>query len=201
MTEALVINATVRWVGEHWILRLRRPNDDADCAVVHLYHTHYSPAGTGHVALVSLPSQRYNAICTDNSNLAEYVGRLWLAERLAQTGSEMPPVVEAEFVQSGDLRDSPGWRIRAPDNSIDAVWSNLQPPVTALRPDPAIYRRRAVFNILYFANSAQIKLNGQQVEGSPYRHDLWRQSIGGEDRSSCVFALAEAFVADDANLG
>ena len=33
----------------------------------------------------------------------------------------------------------------------------------------------------------------RQIEGEPYRRDIWQQSIGGE-RSSCVVALSETFI-------
>ena len=65
-----------------------------------------------------------------------------------------------------------------------------EPPVVAhghLRPGDWC------FTVLYFAQEAEIHLNGRRVPGAPFTRDIWRSSIGG-DRSSCVYALAETFL-------
>ena len=195
MSESKVIDGSILWVGEHWIARLRRTGDTSDCSLVSLYHTDYSPAGAGHVAIVSIDGKDgFDATGTDNPELARYINNIFIQGKTVHSKTELSNVVDAEFRFSGDIRHSPMWSIRSCDTQIMTNWTKLQPPVIAFRPDVEVQRRRAVFNILFFAEAATITLDGIHVDGAAYSNSIWNSNIGGGDRSSCVVALAEAFV-------
>src|SRR6185295_18747751 len=81
------------WVGEHWVNYLRTPapgappgfglphdpappGDPRDHGLVSLYHTRFSPAGEGTVALVIVRGPDHtpwDAVCFDNPALAEFI--------------------------------------------------------------------------------------------------------------------------------
>lgn len=48
----------------------------------------------------------------------------------------------------------------------------------------------------FFAEKAELLLDGRNVPGQSFTRDIWRSSIG-DDRSSCVYSLAETFIDTD----
>jgi len=163
--------------------------------MVSLYRTDWSPAGEGHVAFVLIREPtRFGAVCCDNRAVLESIRAAWIQGRGSPFDCDLA-VLEATFTRTGDSLDSPSWVIRTPEHWVEAQWSELEPPVVAYRgTDRETVSRRALFNVLMFARKGSIRLDGQDVPGKPYLRDIWRDNLGGGDRSSCVFALAETFV-------
>ena len=90
------------WTGEHWILYLRRPGEEANSGAVSLYRTAFSPAGEGTVALLSTdgPAGIGPAVYTDNPGLADFICETvikWSASPFPQG----LPLVEARFARGG----------------------------------------------------------------------------------------------------
>jgi hypothetical protein len=190
MAEATILKGYLRWVGEHWVNAIRRPGQDVDSGRVSLYNTHYCAAGAGKVAVVTLRGDHcWEAICTDDRDVAGFVASSWIRGQPREYR-----LVDAKFTPIGDIREDPGWVIKTGEHQIVAVWRRVNPPVVAYRGgDPQVVARRSVFNLLFFAQEAEIVFDGHRIEGRPYFTDIWRDNLGGGDRSSCVFALAETF--------
>ena len=191
MRDAITWDADLRAVLEHWVCYLRQPGAQTDHGAVGVFHVRHCPAGEGHLALVAI-EDRFEAICTDNPAVAEYVLNMMVRGRSPRWDRPIP-TVSARFQFSGDIRTSPTWTIVMPDHELVINWQAIGPPVVAYRSDPQVAARRCSATVLFFADRAAITFDGQPVEGQPFTTDIWQDSIG-EDRSSCCFALAETFI-------
>ena len=187
-----ILPGRLLWSGEHWICFLRAPGAHEDPARVSLYRSVYSPAGEGHVAFVDLPG-RFRAVLTDNRAFLEFVRKTMFRGKAPPFGSGLP-VVEAAFRRKGDLKESPSWVMEAGKHLLDVTWTQLEPPAVAFRGDPEFQRQRPAFTVLFFCQGARILLDGRRIEGTPYPRRIWREALGGADRSSCVFAIAETMI-------
>jgi len=164
----------------------------ARTGILSLFQTDYSPAGAGHVALVRIAAASsrpgFDAICGDNDELTAYLTGLFL-DKVDYYDAALPRR-RARFARLGDLREAPAWEIRAAGRRVAARWYVDTPPVVAHGGF-----RTGTFHLttLFFTELAEIELDGRRVPGRPFPRDIWRPSIGS-DRSSCCFALGEAFV-------
>lgn len=191
MAEGAVQQGRLIWAGEHWVDYIRRDGEPSDSGRVSLYRTSYSQAGGGNIAFVDIPGDGgYRALCADNAEVA----RFHLDRLKDSPDAQGFPVVEAELVQSGDIRTNPSWTIRAAGHEIVATWSEIEPVVIANGPWAA-GEISHVFTLLHFAKGASITLDGRAIDGGPYVVDVWREKIGG-DRSSSVITLSETFIGD-----
>ena len=180
------------WAGEHWINYLRPAGGDTDSAQLSLYHSSYSPAGEGNVAFVIIPGT-LEAVCTDNRDLLEFILETMIRGKNASFDRELP-VLDAAFRRGGDVRHAPAWSIELPGHLLEASWSQFDEPIMVYRSDRKIQQRRPIFTLLFFAQEGAIVWDDISLPGRPYRRDIWREAIGGEARSSCVFALAETMI-------
>ncbi len=187
-----ILPGRLLWSGEHWICFLRAPSAQEDSVRVSLYRSVYSPAGEGHVAFVDVPGS-LQAILTDNRAFLEFIRTTMFRGKAPPFGSGLP-VVEAAFRREGDLKKSPSWVMEAGKHLLDVTWTQLEPPTLAFRGDPEFQRQRPAFTILFFCQGARLLLDGQRIEGTPYPRRIWREALGGGDRSSCVFAIAETMI-------
>ena len=186
------IKATVRWSGEHWINYLHRSGDDIDSGSVSIYHTRYSSAGEGTVALVIIPEAGIDAIYTDNRELASWTYSEMIRGRGNQFDHEMP-VIDATLSRGGDIRETPSWTIQAADTKLQSVWKITEPATVHWGPAPSGKKDVQIFSLLYFTWDTSLTVQGQSINGEPYSRDIWRTTIG-EDRSSCVLALSETLL-------
>ncbi|MCY3778209.1 MAG: hypothetical protein OXH11_19705 [Candidatus Aminicenantes bacterium] len=187
-----ILPGRLLWSGEHWICFLRAPGTGKDTARVSLYRSHYSPAGEGHVAFVAVPG-RLEAILTDNRAFLEFV-RETMFRGKASPFAPCLPVVDADFRRGGELSESPSWNLETRDHHLNVTWTRLEPPAVAYRDDPELQSRRPVFTVLFFCRDALVLLDGRRIDGAPYPRSIWREALGGGDRSSCVFAIAETMI-------
>lgn len=184
------------WTGEHWILYLRRPGEEANSGAVSLYRTAFSPAGEGTVALVSTdgPSGIGPAIYTDNPKLAEFICETvikWSASPFPQG----LPLVEARFTRGGEVLSSPEWRIEAGGDVVTARWIDSWPPSVMDRPLQG-EGKAVTHSVLFFSDEAEMTVDGAAVEGVPYVREDWKRVIGRPGTSAC-FALSETMVTTD----
>ena len=192
MTRPVHNPGTLKWSGEHWINYLREPGTDTNSGMVSLYHTRFSAAGEGNTAFVDIPGNpSCRGIFTDNPEVTAFI-REMIGGRGNPFDRELP-IIEGQLYRTGDIRHDPAWLIENGRYHIKATWRNIQPPIIAEGPAPTFGLDRDFFTLLFFTDEAAITLNGQPVSGTPYLRDIWRQSIGDE-RSSCVFALAETMI-------
>ena len=184
-TQALV------WAGEHWLAYLRRPEQVSDIGRVSLYHTRYSPAGEGNVALVDIPGEEgLAAVCTDNRELAEFILETMIRGREGNPFQGELPIIDARITRGGDVRHSPSWTIDMQAGQVVATWSSVLPPLVLIGPGLAHKGIAVTFSLLFFTEGGAITLNGRTVGGEPYVRESWQRAIGRVG-SSCCFALAE----------
>lgn len=178
------------WSGEHWIIGLRRADEGPPDAWISLFHTRFSAAGEGTVAQVLLADKpRLSVICTDNPGLTKFITDTFYSRSSVQDAEAK--IVDATFRLEGDTQRDPAWVIETKTHRIAARWQVTEPPVIA---DGSFGEGSEHFTLLFFTDKATVELDGKRREGKPYPRDIWKPSIGGE-RSSCVFALAETFLA------
>ena len=194
MEPAVINRKTLFWTGEHWINFLRRPGEEAHSGMVSLYHTHYSTAGAGIVALVHVDApQRFTAICTDNRALVPFIQEHWPRGRIPPFDDPAVPVLDATFRRGGDIRRDPGWIITVEGHEIVARWMVTQPPLVMTRAGAGQDADLDMHSALFFTDEAAITFDGQPADGLPYLSPHWAPLLGTA-RSSCVFALAETMM-------
>ncbi|MCY3555894.1 MAG: hypothetical protein OXH56_11315 [Gemmatimonadetes bacterium] len=192
MNRPIVNPGRLFWTGQHWINYVRPAGAGENSAMVSLWHTHYCSAGEGTVAYVLIEDGfSYHRICTDNPEMTTFI-QTWMSGRGGMYDMELE-VVPASFTRSGNVLDAPAWTIETEEDQVIARWGGLRSPELLEAPAPRFREGWDVFSCLYFARSAQIMFNGHMIPGEPYPVDIWKPSLGGE-RSSCVFALSEAFI-------
>ena len=202
MAEAHINDGTVEWSGDHWINYIRSSpapagfaesratGDEPGLSRVSLYHTRYSAAGEGHVAIVVIDGLGdLNAVYTDNRALAEFILDTIIRGQVAKFDRGFP-IVDASFVRGGVVGDRPSWTIEGNGHQVVSTWLDLESPLSVYAPAPMFGPDVNFYTLLLFANDATINVDGAKVEGSPYEVDVWQTSIGGL-RSSSVLALAE----------
>jgi hypothetical protein len=187
-----ILPGRLLWSGEHWICFLRAPGTREDSVRVSLYRSVYSPAGEGHVAFVDVPGS-LQAVLTDNRAFLEFIRETMFRGNAPPFRSSLP-IVEAVFQRGGDLKESPSWIMEAGRHRLSVTWARLEPATLAYRADPEIQRRRPAFTVLFFCQGARVLLDSRRIEGTPYPRSIWREALGGGDRSSCVFAIAETMI-------
>ena len=194
MEPAVINRKTLFWTGEHWINFLRRPGEEAHSGMVSLYHTHYSAAGAGIVALVHVDApQRFTAICTDNRALVPFIQEHWPRGRIPPFDDPDVPVLDATFRRGGDIRRDPCWIIAVEGHEIVARWTVTQPPLVMTRAGDGPDADLDMHSALFFTDEAAITFDGQPADGLPYLSPHWAPLLGTA-RSSCVFALAETMM-------
>ena len=199
MERPMVNPGRLFWTGQHWINYVRPAGADENSGMVSLWHSHYSSAGEGNVAFVLIEDgSPYRGICTDNPERAAFIQE-WMSGRGGMYDRELD-INQATFTRSGNVLDAPAWTIDTGKDQIIARWSGLQSPELLEAPSPKLREGWDVFSCLFFAQSAQVMLNGHLIPGDPYKVDIWKPSLGGE-RSSCVFALSETFIRADGRDG
>ena len=202
MAEAHINEGTVEWSGDHWINYIRSSRAPAEFAEsratgnepglsrVSLYHTRYSGAGEGHVAIVVIAGRsELNAVYTDNRALAEFILDTIIRGKLVKFDRGFP-IVDAAFARGGVVGDRPFWTIEGHGHQIVSTWLDLDPPLSVYGPAPVFGPDLDFYTLLMFANDATIQVDDVTVDGNPYQVDVWQTSIGGQ-RSSSVLALAE----------
>lgn len=178
------------WCGIHYLLYLRRPGEQDDCARFSLFQTEYSPAGSGHAAFLyldaaSLTSPPQNAVYTDNPDLAQWLYDYMYRGRdnsLAECGE---PVLTARFGRSGDMRRSLSYSIDTAHHHIAATWDGLEPPF--------VHHGHGANSTLYtycffvVAPHASLTVDGEELSGAVYDRQDWVPLVG-RPLSSCLIA-------------
>ena len=118
------------WSGEHWIAYLRQPGEESSCASVGVYHTRWSPAGEGNVALIHIEGENgFSAAVADNRAVYDFT-----VERVRAAAPDDPfndldlPLLDGSVVRGGDVRSAPYWLITAGGRTVVATWSDLVTP-------------------------------------------------------------------------
>ena len=187
------------WSGEHWIAYLRRPGEESNSASVGVYHTRWSPAGEGNVALIHIEGEGgFSAAVTDNRAVYDFT-----MERVRAAAPDDPfndldlPLLEGSLVRGGDVRSAPYWLITVGGRTVVATWSDLVTPFIMNGKAPNDRGVAVAFSVLIFGDGGSIALDGAQAPGDPYTREGWRRITGpGGPASSFCFALAETYTAE-----
>lgn len=192
------------WCGIHYLLYLRRPGEERDCARLSLFQTEYSPGGGGHAAFLYLdpaslrsaqavagapgmrpqkPPAPVNAVYTDNPDMAG-----WLYNRMYRDGDNPlaecgEAVVTARFGRSGDMRRRLRYSIDTAQSHITATWGGLEPPFV----HHGLGGRSTVYTYCFFVVAARASLvvNGEAAPGEIYLRQDWVPLVG-RPLSSCL---------------
>lgn len=182
------------WCGEHWINYQKIGEDDKITGMVSLYHTDYSPYGSGNTAYVICHDELdFEFICTDNRPLAGFIHDEMIKNKVLHFDKKFE-IVDAGFKLEGDIVSSPRWQIDCGKHIITAVWNDPDPAIVAYRPQEITQNDYVFFSNLFFTDSAYIEVDGRRIKGKPYGRDIWIEVLGGGERSSCVFALGETMI-------
>ena len=187
------------WSGEHWIAYIRRPGEESNSASVGVYHTRYSPAGEGNVALIHIEGPGgFSAAVTDNRAVYDFT-----MERVRAAAHDDPfndldlPVLDGSLVRGGDVRSAPHWAVSAGGRTVISTWSDLVTPFIMTGKPPNDRGTAVAFSVLIFGDSGSITLDGAQAPGVPYTREGWRRITGPDGpASSLCFALAETYTAE-----
>ena len=192
----MIRDGKLLWSGEHWILYLRRPGEISNSASVGIYHTRYSEAGEGSVALVSIPGEPSLSVAvSDSLDLHKFTMKRVRAGAADDPFNNLDlPVKEGRIYRQGDVRNSPSWVIEYDDTRIVATWSSLVEPVIMGDLPPAPDGKAVTFSVLMFADASTITVDGEQAPGEVFERPGWRKNTGPDGpASSCCFALAETY--------
>ena len=187
------------WSGEHWIAYLRRPGEESNSASVGVYHTRWSPAGEGNVALIHVEGPGgFSAAVADNRAVYDFT-----MERVRAAAPDDPfndidlPLLDGSLVRGGDVRSAPYWLITAGGHTVVATWSDLVTPFIMTGKAPNDRGVAVAFSVLIFGDGGSITLDGAQAPGAPYTREGWRRITGPEGpASSFCFALSETYTAE-----
>ena len=187
------------WSGEHWIAYLRRPGEKSNSASVGVYHTRWSPAGEGNVALIHVEGPGgFSAAVADNRAVYDFT-----MERVRAAAPDDPfndidlPLLDGSLVRGGDVRSAPYWLITAGGRTVVATWSDLVTPFIMTGKAPNDRGVAVAFSVLIFGDGGSITLDGAQAPGAPYTREGWRRITGPEGpASSFCFALSETYTAE-----
>ena len=186
------------WSGEHWIAYLRRPGEKSNSASVGVYHTRWSPAGEGNVALIHVEGPGgFSAAVADNRAVYDFT-----MERVRAAAPDDPfndidlPLLDGSLVRGGDVRSAPYWLITAGGHTVVATWSDLVTPFIMTGKAPNDRGVAVAFSVLIFGDGGSITLDGAQAPGAPYTREGWRRITGPDGpASSFCFALSETYTA------
>ena len=187
------------WSGEHWIAYLRQPGEESNSASVGVYHTRWSPAGEGNVALIHVGGEGgFSAAVADNRDVYHFT-----MERVRAAAPDDPfndvdlPLLDGSIVRGGDVRSAPYWLITAGGRTVVATWSDLVTPFLMTGKAPNDRGVAVAFSVLIFSDGGSIALDGVQAPGVPYTREGWRRITGPDGpASSFCFALAETYTAE-----
>lgn len=194
---------------DHLQLGLRAPGHTSSTGLPAFYLSLYviewsREIGAGHVALVrwrppeataSTPTDRdgFDQVLTDNPDLARRLcaGLRDIGYARVDLSGEPRP---ASFVRG---RVTEGTHVRYLIASIgleiDAHWERLGEPTFAYGPAPQQPERQAIWSLLFEAQDGAARVNGRQVDGSPYPMEHWLDWLG-RPLSSAHVARGEILV-------
>jgi hypothetical protein len=128
-------------------------------------------------------------IYSDNIAMARWLQSTVQGMLNAETQDQSIPVVDAEFVKTGDARDFWTERVIALDEEISLTWYRLgEPLLIHTRPHEIPDRRYGVCTVLIPALGARLTRNGVAATGRP-----WPREREGRPFSTCALAFSESW--------
>ncbi len=155
-----------------------------------IWHTDYSDAGEGNVALASIPGERgIRAFYTDNPDLVPFISDNVIRWEVSPFEKDFP-VVQATISRGGQTHGTPSWTIDDGTHFIDVRWTEIQEPYILDEPSVELHGAAVTHSLLFFCDGLSIKVDGEEVDGEVFERE-GRAAVIGKPGTSAVYALAE----------
>ena len=178
--------------GENPFIRLSEKDGDAFTTNASFWRIIFCPAGPGHVLYLKseLTRDRWS-IYSDNIAMARWLQSTVQGMLNAETANASIPVLEAQFVKSGDPRYFWTERVVTRDEEITLTWHEIGDPLLIhTQPNAEPGRPFGVCTVLVPALGARLSRNGIQAAGRP-----WPTQRDGRPFSTCALAFSESWTA------
>lgn len=178
--------------GENPFIRLSEKDGDPFTTNASFWRIIFCAAGPGHVLyLKSELTQDRWSIYSDNIAMARWLQSTVQGMLNAETANASIPVLEAQFVKSGDPRYFWTERVVTRDEEITLTWHEIGDPLLIhTQPNAEPGRPFGVCTVLVPALGARLSRNGIQAAGRP-----WSTQREGRPFSTCALAFSESWTA------
>ena len=178
--------------GENPFIRLSEKDGDPFTTNASFWRIIFCAAGPGHVLyLKSELTQDRWSIYSDNIAMARWLQSTVQGMLNAETANVSIPVLEAQFVKSGDPRYFWTERVMTRDEEITLTWHEIGDPLLIhTQPNAEPGRPFGVCTVLVPALGARLSRNGIQAAGRP-----WPTQREGRPFSTCALAFSESWTA------
>ena len=178
--------------GENPFIRLSEKDGDPYTANASFWRIIFCPNGPGHVLyLKSELTQDRWSIYSDNIAMGRWLQSTVQGMLNAETANVSIPVLEAQFVKSGDPRYFWTERVVTRDEEITLTWHEIGDLLLIhTQPNAEPGRPFGVCTVLVPALGARLSRNGIQAAGRP-----WPTQRDGRPFSTCALAFSESWTA------
>lgn len=175
--------------GENSFIRLSNDGGTNVHDRVSHWRVLWSPAGQGHAMFIDTPLLgKGPRVYSDNAAVARFLQRTIEALLHKPFADESLPIVDAEFMRTGNSLSTVEERIVSSEDEIVMAWWDLIEPFVLTMPPGTMGRPLGVYSTFLPARSAQLLVNG---EASPAK--VYAQDRGGRPSTSCVLAWSETW--------
>jgi hypothetical protein len=176
--------------GENPFIKISEKDGDPLSTDASFWRILFSPAGPGHALYIKseLTEDEWR-IYSDNIALARWLQGSIQGMLNPATGDKAIQVIDAEFAQSGDIRDFWTESISSANDDIAMTWYDIGEPLlvhTDPKTDPK--RPAGVCTILIPAAGARLTVNGVEAKGR-----AWPRDREGRPFSTSCLAFSESW--------
>jgi hypothetical protein len=176
--------------GENPFIRLSQTDGGPNSTNASFWRIITCPAGPGHVLYLNseLTESRWR-IYSDNIAMARWLQSTVQGMLNAETADTAIPVLDAQFMKSGDPRYFWTERVIARDEEIALTWYQIGDPLLIhTQPNAEPGRPYGVCTLLIPALGARLTRNGIEATGRP-----WPRDREGRPFSTCALAFSESW--------
>ena len=176
--------------GENPFIRLSQTDGGPNSTNASFWRIITCPAGPGHVLYVNseLTESRWR-IYSDNIAMARWLQSTVQGMLNAETADTAIPVLDAQFMKSGDPHYFWTERVIARDEEIVLTWYRIGDPLLIhTQPNAEPGRPYGVCTLLIPALGARLTRNGVEAAGRP-----WPREREGRPFSTCALAFSESW--------
>ena len=176
--------------GENPFIRLSVTDSDDYTTNASFWRIIFSPAGPGHVLyLKSELTESKWRVYSDNIAMARWLQTTVQGMLNAELLDTSPPVTDAEFSRSGDMRYFWTERALARGEELTLTWYDLGDPLLIhTQPNSVPGRHYGVCTVLVPALGTRLSRNGVQASGK-----AWKREREGRPFSTSALAFSESW--------
>jgi hypothetical protein len=176
--------------GENPFIKISEKDGDPLTTDASFWRIIFSPAGPGHVLYIKseLTEDQWR-IFSDNIAMARWLQGSIQGILNPATADTAIQVIDAEFSQSGDMRDFWTEEIVSADEEISMTWYDIGDPLL-VHTDPTTNPKRpvGVCTVLIPAAGTRLTINGVQAKG-----EAWPREREGRPFSTSCLAFSESW--------